>query len=164
LPTPAAKPAVMVENNPEKEPEPEAKPEAFGPTDFNQVLAMCQEKHELRLSADLTNNVHLVSFQPGQIELRLSDKARPNLPNLLSQMLREWTGHNWMVSVSAQEGAQTLRDQRLAHEQQVHDEVSADPLVQSAMETFPGASITSVVEREAPTVDETYHDESDDEE
>ena len=159
---PETAPAAPTEIEPEKEPEPE--PEAFGPIDFNQVLAMCQDKHELRLSADLTNNVHLVSFQPGQIELRLSDKARPNLPNLLSQMLREWTGHNWMVSVSKQEGAQTLRDQRLAHEQQVHDEVSANPLVQSAMKTFPGASITSVVEREVPALDETYHDESDDEE
>jgi DNA polymerase-3 subunit gamma/tau len=161
---------MVAQPEPEPDPEPQSDPEAeamaraWGPTDFGQVLAMCREKKELRLEVELTNNVHLVSFQPGQIELRLTEKARPNLPNVLSQMLRDWTGQNWMVMVSKEDGDQTLRAQRLAHEKQIHDEVSVHPLVVTALETFPGAKITSVVEPEEPEIDETYSDEEDDEE
>jgi DNA polymerase-3 subunit gamma/tau len=172
--TGGAQAQMVVQTEPERDPEPEpaaeidpqadADAKAWGPTDFQQVLAMCREKQELRLEAELTTNVHLVSFQPGQIDLRLTDKARPNLPNVLSKMLRDWTGQNWMVMVSSEKGDQTLRDQRLAQEQALHDEVSAHPLVKSALEAFPGARITSVVEPEAPEIDETYLAEEDDEE
>ena len=162
--------AIAPEHHSEPEPasvadetEPEAPEESFGPANFQEVLAMCQEKSELRLAADLTNNVHLVSFNPGKIELRLTEKARPNLPNLLSQVLREWTGYNWMVMVSKLEGADTLREQRIANDQRLHDEVSATPLVMAALETFPGAKITGITENAGPAPDDNFINDDDDE-
>jgi DNA polymerase III subunit gamma/tau len=159
----AVAPKPQVEPDTQPEPEQSEPEEPVGPATFQEVLTMCQEKSELRLAADLTNNVHLVSFHPGQIELRLTEKARPNLPNLLSQVLREWTGYNWMVTVSKLEGAETLRDQRIANDQRLHDEVSAMPLVMAALQTFPNAKITGIVEDAGPAPDDTFIDDDDDE-
>ena len=121
-------------------------------------MALCRTHKEVKLEFDLSSNVHLVSFKQGRIDIRLSTKAKPNLPNVLSKKLAEWTGEQWMVMVSREEGAQTVTDQRKAREQQLLDEISAHPLVEAAMKTFPGAKITGVTERDNDAHDPYDHE------
>jgi DNA polymerase-3 subunit gamma/tau len=102
---------------------------------FTDVVRLAETKRDLRLKVELESYVHLISFEPGRIEMRLHDKAPADLPQRLMMRLKEWTGRVWAISVNASgEARETLRDARTA-------EVMAHPLVKKAMEVFPGAEI-----------------------
>ena len=127
--------------------------------DFAAVVALVRDNKEAVLGAHLSDNVHLVHFEQGRIELRLDDRAPAKLPNDLGARLTEWTGRRWVVSVSTHEGDLTLQDQADNLEAKRRQEAAADPLVRAALETFPGAEITHVHDvvveaAEAPTDDE----------
>jgi DNA polymerase-3 subunit gamma/tau len=136
----------------EPAPQPDFQPQASGlpqPRSFRDVVALAVEHKEGVLEAHLTDNVHLVRFQPGRIELRPGAKAPPDLVGKLSQRLHEWTGARWIVTVSREQGEATLREQAQAAERQRHDEVNEHPLVKAALRAFPGAQVTSIIDTEA---------------
>jgi len=98
----------------------------------------------LILANHLSNDVHLVSFEPGRIELKLTEQAPRNLPGQLTELLQSMTGARWVVSISQQEGAPTLRDQARAEEARQRDSALQHPFVQAAMEAFPGAELVDL--------------------
>lgn len=111
---------------------------------FEDVVALAGEHNALQLQANLVDHVHLVRFQPGRIELRLSDQAPPKLPNELGNKLTEWTGERWVVSLSSAQGAPSLKRQQDNARAQIEDEVKSDPLVAAALIAFPDARITNI--------------------
>jgi DNA polymerase-3 subunit gamma/tau len=130
-------------------PEAPAAPERPRPQSFAAVVELCAERREAILQANLINNVHLVAFEPGRIELRLAPQAPANLPNRLGALLSEWTGSRWVVSISGEPGAPTLGEQMALAQQRQRSEVMAHPLVQAVLAAFPGAAIEAINDRRA---------------
>ena len=128
---------------PEETAEPEAAPTPTSPapTSFPEVVALARAQRETILANNLDNDVHLVRFEVGRIELRPSDRAPRNLAGRLGDFLQNATGARWVVSVSQEAGAPPLREQARAHEATLRDAALAHPLVQAAMQTFPGAKL-----------------------
>src|SRR5262249_31172147 len=116
------------------------------PQSFLEVLDLFDRHREAVLRAHLFANVHLVRFEAGRIELRPTEAAPQNLPNRLGQLLTEWTGTRWIVSVSREGGEATLREQFDARAQNLAGEAASHPLVRAVLETFPGARIEAVRE------------------
>ncbi len=112
--------------------------------DFNAVVDLVRERKEAVLGTHLTDNVHLVHFEPGRIELRLTAKVPAKLPNELGARLSEWTGRRWVVSVSQEDGAPTLEEQAANDKRGRFAKAGEDPLVRAVIETFPGAVIKDV--------------------
>jgi DNA polymerase-3 subunit gamma/tau len=114
------------------------------PDSFAAVAQLFADQREAILHAHIRNNLHLVRFDSGRIEVRPTEHAPPNLTNKMGELLTKWTGRRWVVSVSREEGAQTL-SQAAAHEaERILTEAAAHPLVKAALETFPGAAIEAV--------------------
>ena len=124
--------------------ESEEPPVAHGLLDFESVVAFVREMKEPILETNLRNNVHLVSIEPGRIELRLDEKADHNLPNRLGSLLSEGTGSRWVVSVSQAEGAPTLNEQAAAVDRARLAEIEQHPLVRKALDTFPGSEVREI--------------------
>ncbi len=122
------------------------------PTSFLDVLELFDQHREALLRTHLYANVHLVRFEPGRIELRPTEAAPHNLSNRLGQLLTEWTGRRWVVSVSDEPGRATLREEHDAREQVMRSEAAQDPLVRAVLDAFPGARIEAVreIEEAAP--------------
>jgi len=116
------------------------------------VLELFDQHREALLRTHLYANVHLVKFEPGRIELRPNEAAPRELPNRLGQLLSQWTGRRWVVSVSDEPGRATLREESLAHDQEMRSAAAQDPLVRAVLDTFPGARIEAVreIHEEAP--------------
>ncbi len=112
--------------------------------DFGSVIAFVREMKEPILEANLRNNVHLVSFEPGRIELRLDDKAERDLTSRLGTLLSEGTGCRWVVAVSPAEGAPTLNQQAVSAERDRRAQIEQHPLVRKALDTFPGAEVREI--------------------
>jgi DNA polymerase III subunit gamma/tau len=132
------------------QPAPEAPPRAelaAMPQSFAEVVALFDEKREALIRSHLWSHVHLVAFEPGRIEFRPEEAAPRDLANRLGQLLGEWTGARWIVAVSQAEGAPTLATQEARRAGALRTEIAAHPLVQAALETFPGATIAAVRER-----------------
>jgi DNA polymerase III subunit gamma/tau len=117
---------------------------ALNLSSFAAVVALLAERREAILQAHLKNNVHLVRFEPGRIEIRPDEHAPRTLANRLGALLSEWTGRRWVVAISSEPGEPTLAQQEAAADQRERAEVTAHPLVQAVMETFPGAAIEAI--------------------
>jgi DNA polymerase-3 subunit gamma/tau len=121
------------------------------PQSFAEVIALFDRRREALISAELKKYVHLVSFEPSRIEIRLAPGAPENLANRLSQKLSDWTGMPWFVPLSRVDnaGEPTLAEEEARRDSLLRSEVAAHPLVRAVLENFPGATIAAVRERVA---------------
>ena len=81
---------------------------------FQAIVDLAAAKRDIGLKHALENGVHLVAFESaageraGRIELRLAD-GHDNIAQDLTRKLREWTGQNWVVTLSQESGAGNAR-------------------------------------------------------
>ena len=147
----------------EMQPTPLADEQSTGLQSFEQIVAMFEERREGILHATLVHHVHLVRFESGHIALRTEPEAPSDLATRVSKFLSEWTGDQWLVSLSEEAGDPTIREQLDDKEAARRGRATAHPLVQAALEAFPGATVEAVTERvpeEFPdSVDEDYTDD-----
>ena len=85
-----------------------------------------------------------MQFEVGRIDFRPSERAPTNLPNRVAACLAEWTGKRWLVSVSAQAGEKTLKEQAAELAQAQRAAAAQHPLIQAVLAAFPGATIDEV--------------------
>ncbi len=130
---------------------PATEPLPAGPQSFLEVVQLFEQKREPLLRSHLYSNVNLVAFEVGRIELRPSEAAPRDLTNRLGQLLTEWTGRRWVVSVSGESGEPTLREQDAARAAGLKSEAANHPLVRAVLEAFPGAKIETVREKAVET-------------
>jgi DNA polymerase-3 subunit gamma/tau len=121
------------------------------PQTFAEALALFDRHREGILRSQLANHVRIVSFEPGRIDLSLTEGAPPKLANRLGELLSEWTGQRWLVALSNAAGAPTVKEAAAAHEAELRGEAARHPLVQAVLQTFPGAKIEAVREIVADT-------------
>jgi DNA polymerase-3 subunit gamma/tau len=114
------------------------------PQSFGDVVALFHARREAILAAHLQNDVHLVQFEVGRIDFRPGERAPSNLPNRLAACLAEWTGKRWLVSVSAQAGEKTLKEQAADLAERQREEAARHPLILAVLTAFPGATIDEV--------------------
>ena len=133
------------------------------PQSFREVIELFERHREAILRTHLHSNVHLVSFEPGRVELRLEPAAPRDLVNRVAQKLSEWTGQTWLVGIAAAGGDATLREQDEARENSRRGEAARHPVVRAVLDAFPGARIETVRDIEAPPLDDAPPPEPDDE-
>jgi DNA polymerase-3 subunit gamma/tau len=121
---------------------------------FDAVVALFREKKEGILLTHIMNDVHLVRFEQGRIELRPTEKAPANLTNRMTACLNEWTGTRWFISVSGDLGAPTLKQQAQAQEAEMRRRAAEHPLVKAVLDAFPGATIDAVRDLTTPEAKE----------
>jgi DNA polymerase-3 subunit gamma/tau len=124
-------------------------PELPIPTTFQVMMALVAAKREGLLYGELASTVHLVRYEAGKIEFRLTPEAPRDLTARLGQFLLAETGQRWLISVSREPGLPTLRQQAEAHAAARRAEVEAHPLVHAALALFPGAVIELIKEPDA---------------
>jgi DNA polymerase III subunit gamma/tau len=121
---------------------------------FEDVIALAAARRDLVIKSALERDVRLVRIEEGTLEIALENGASKTLANDLARKLGEWTGRRWMVIVSAEAGAPTVRSQIEADRRELLRGVHADPLVQAVLARFPGAEILDVRRRAPEPVDE----------
>ena len=113
-------------------------------------MELIAEAREAILYNEIAQHVHLVRFEPGLIEFRPGSQAPRDLSTRLGQFLLQVTGQRWMVGVSREPGAPTLRQQAEARTAQLRADVEAHPMVKAALAAFPGARIEKIIEKNPP--------------
>ena len=138
---------------------PPAVPPPAAPADFEDVVDLARDRREAILYGHLVADVHLVRFEPGHIELRPGQRAPADLPRQLSRFLTDQTGLRWLVTVSREPGAASLRDQRREAEAARFERAVKHPLVEAVLTTFPGAVVEEVRDITPPPEESPESDE-----
>ena len=111
---------------------------------FEQAVALFAENREMLLHTQLCNDVWLSSFEEGKVELKLSAGLGRDFTAKIADCLTRWTGQPWKILVSQHASNPSLHEQEIARKEKDIKEVSAHPLVASALEQFPGAMVVGV--------------------
>ncbi|MCZ8316763.1 DNA polymerase III subunit gamma/tau [Phreatobacter sp.] len=111
---------------------------------FADIIKLAAEKRDVRLKQQLEGDMHVVRCEDGRLDFRPTRSAAPTLAGDLQKKLTDWTGRRWVVTISSEQGEQTVRE-RLAAEQADRERgVLAHPTVQAVLAKFPGAEIVAV--------------------
>ncbi|MGP8232551.1 MAG: DNA polymerase III subunit gamma/tau [Methylovirgula sp.] len=129
-------------------PQPESAEPGLRLTRFEDVVVQAGAVRDIQLKLALERDVRLVRFEEGTIEFALVPGASPQLAQTLMRRLQEWTARRWMVAISRETGAPSLKEQAEAAAAASLHGVRADPLVRAVMDVFPGAEIVAVREAE----------------
>jgi DNA polymerase-3 subunit gamma/tau len=144
---PAAHEALAERRATAEEPAPDVRPHTIA--SFTDLIALAAEKRDLPLKTALERDVRLVRFEDGKLEVALESSASGALLGDLNNRLQALTGRRWMVVLSTEPGAPTVKSQMQARDAEIELGVRADPLVQNVLAQFPGAEIVGVRPREA---------------
>lgn len=125
------------------------------PVNFEALVALFDAEKEGVLSTHLRDNVNLVEFRPGRLELNVNTRRVPrDFLGRVRHCLEVWTGMGWAVVLSEAAGEKSLAEQEQEHSDKLINDAASDPLVASILATFPGAKIARVIERqEEPAID-----------
>ena len=116
---------------------------------FQAVIDLVADQRDIGLKHALENGVHLVGFEAaageraGRIDIRLAD-GQDNIAQDLTRKLRDWTSQNWVISLSKEQGQETIGALKRTDAERREDEARADPFVKAALAAFPEAEIISV--------------------
>ena len=142
---PAPKPAPSPTPTPVAETEDPAPPPSLAePKSFEEVVALAEEKRDLKLKHALSEQVRLVRFRPGHLELNPLPTASKELGQDLMRKLKAWTGRVWIVALSGEEGAAPLGVQRREREAREIERIREHPEVKQVLQHFPDARIAAV--------------------
>lgn len=144
--------------------QPQPVPEATfpAPQNFEDVVALFQNRQEMLLASYLTQSVRLVSFQQGRIEVNVEASALGDSTGKIGALLTQWTGTRWVVIISSQAGQATLREQADAARMQKLEAAKRHSLVQTFVSQFPGAEVIDIVTRQPHIAHEVATDTNDD--
>ena len=131
---------------------------ASEPTSFAEAVALVRAQGETILANHLMDDVHPVRFEPGRIEIRVREAAPANLAPRFGAILEQACGSRWVIAISQEEGAPTLRAEAQREEAEKRAAVLQHPLVKAALETFPGAELVARRERDRPKTEDEIQD------
>ena len=144
------KPSVsMISSSSEKKEPEETLIEEVGtkktPEDFNEIIQLARLHKDARLQYDLENNVSLVSFDTGKIEINILNGSE-SIASDLSKKLFEWTEKKWIVLLSSSQGKKTINQEREESDLMIRGNIEKHPIYIATLEEFKNTSIKSIEE------------------
>ena len=127
-----------------------SKEEGIKISTLSDISALAKSKGEMMLGFNIESFLHQVKISPGYLEIRPDTDAPRDIVSKLKHYLKEWTGEEWEVIISSEEGEETLRHQKEERDAHLKDFLVQDPLVESILNTFPG----SIMKEAIPTKEE----------
>ena len=128
---------------------PELKSEPLNPLaikTFEDLIQAIIKEKEVELKYDLERNVRLVSFKPGKINISFNEKLNKNFIKTLTEKLLKWTGERWIISLSKEQGEETIYEKNLNRKKNKLEKEVDSKVVKDFLAAFPGAKLTDVSE------------------
>lgn len=108
------------------------------------IVSLAERHRDMTLKVLVRRCVRLVKIEPGRLDVNLTSEAPKTLLGDLTVKLKAWTGRNWLVSVSRDEGGQTISEMEESKRESAILDAKSDPTVAAILAKFPGAKIIDV--------------------
>ena len=113
---------------------------------FEDLIQIATKQKEVELKYDLERNVKLVNFAPGKINITFNEKLNKNFIKFLTEKLLKWTGERWIISLSKQEGEQTVYEKNFANKKDKLAKEVNSQVVKDFLSVFPDAKLVDIKE------------------
>ena len=113
---------------------------------FEDLIQSANKEKEVELKYDLERNVKLVSFAPGKISISFNEKLNKNFIKILTEKLLKWTGERWIISLSKQQGEETVYEKNISKKKDKLAEEMNSEVVKDFQSAFPDAKLVDVTE------------------
>jgi len=118
------------------------------PKCFEELVALFERHNEATIVFQLNDNVHAISCEPGRLDIRPKDHVPKDMIGTMIRLLKQWTGKNWIISLTTEQGDDTLYEQDREAAQKLHARMRETPLVKAVLDRFPGAKISEIRKRQ----------------
>ena len=125
-------------------PEPVTEEPAVPLRSLEDIAALADAHRDKLFKISLKQYVRLVRLEPGRLDVSLTGEAPKTLLGDLTMRLKSWTGRQWIVSLSREEGGQTLAEKETARRDSAMLDARSDPAVAAILSRFPGAKVIDV--------------------
>ena len=111
---------------------------------FQDLVNICNRKKEIKLKYELENNINLVSFEKGKMEIAFNENLDKDFIKELSNKLFEWTNIRWIITLSKKTGEISLKEKDQIKQKKIFDEVKKSEIYKKVMDIFPDAELIDV--------------------
>ncbi len=111
---------------------------------FNELIKLCSDKKEMKLKYELENNVNLVKFENGRIEISFNDNLDKDFVKNLSTKLLDWTSQRWIISFSKNEGEISIKDKAIKKQKELIENEKKSDLYKKVLDYFSDAELIDV--------------------
>ena len=111
---------------------------------FEKLIDLCNKKKEIKIKYELENNVNLVTFSEGRVEIAFNEKLDKNFIKDLSNKLYEWTNKRWVISLSKKEGMISKKQEQGIKKEKVFDEAKNSEIYKKITDIFDDAELIDV--------------------
>ena len=115
-------------------------------TYIKNLIQTATKEKEVELKYDLERNVKLVSFAPGKINITFNEKLNKNFIKILTEKLLKWTGDRWIISLSKEQGEETIFEKNLTNKKEKLSKEMNSQAVKDFLTAFPDAKLVDVTE------------------
>ncbi len=109
---------------------------------------MASEKREIHLKYDLENNVSLINFSEGKIDISFNENLDKNFIRNLSEKLFEWTGTRWVISLAKKAGQKTFSETEKIKKKELLDAEKNEEIYKEFKNIFKDAELLEVKKEE----------------
>ena len=89
---------------------------------IEELILLLSRKKEIQLKYDLENNVNLIKFSEGKIDISFNENLDKNFVRNLSEKLLEWTGMRWVITLTKKKGQKTISELQSIKKEELLDQ------------------------------------------
>ena len=112
------------------------------------LIQLCNFKKEIKLKYELENNVNLVSFSMGRIEIAFNEKLDKDFIKELSTKLYDWTNKRWIISLSKKEGQISKKQEEKNKKVLLFNKTKKSHIYKKVLDFLPDAELIDVQEKD----------------
>ena len=111
---------------------------------FIDLIDLCNKKKEIKLKYELENNVNLVTFSEGHMEIAFNENLDKDFIKDLSNKLYNWTNKRWIISLSKKDGAISKKQEEQINKKKLFEDAKKSKVYKKVLETFPDAELINI--------------------
>ena len=111
---------------------------------IEELISLSLRKQEIQLKYDLENNVNLIKFSEGKIDISYNENLDKNFVRNLSEKLHEWTGNRWLITLEKKRGQKTFAELQDIKRKKILEQEKKGELYQKFKNIFPDGELLEV--------------------
>ena len=115
---------------------------------FEDLISLASIKKEIQLKYDLENNVNLIKFSEGKIDISFNEKLDRNFVRNLSKKLLDWTGNRWVITLAKKVGQKTFSELKKIKNKELFDQEKKSEIYKKFKNIFPDVELLEVKKKD----------------
>ena len=115
---------------------------------FEDLISLTSIKKEIQLKYDLENNVNLIKFSEGKIDISFNEKLDRNFVRNLSEKLLKWTGNRWVITLAKKVGQKTFSELKKIKKKELLDQEKKSEIYKKFKNIFPDVELLEVKKKD----------------